>query len=88
MYVYKIGYRHANGEVEGFVGVGSTGEASRVNAINKVSREVEAKLLKFELSRILDSMEEAWASVTAAELVTLREDWRCVPNPENHWELK
>jgi hypothetical protein len=84
MYVYKIGYRHANGEVEGFVGVGSTGEASRVNAINKVSREVEAKLLKFELSRILDSME----SVTAVELVTLREDWRCVPNPENHWELK
>jgi len=76
MYIYKIGYRHANGEVEGFVGVGSTMKASKVNAFRAVRVGVSRKLLPFDPKGIIESVVHSEKKLTDEEMVTLQEDWK------------
>lgn len=80
---FRIGYRHANGEVEGFIGValgdqGSPGhiikerEAARHDAI----KQVQAKCLECRLPFWEASLIFTGGQCSANEFKQLQADWR------------
>lgn len=71
MFVHRLAYRHANGEVEGFTGAGFTKQGARQSALNKVMR----KCLSLGTPMIVGSLIESPDGLTKEELRAIREDW-------------
>lgn len=71
MYEFRLAYRHGNGEVEGFVGVGSTTATARRAAVNKATAKAAVTGTAFDPARLV----ERAAGLSADELKLVREDW-------------
>lgn len=72
MNAYNIGYRHRNGEVEGFVGHSFTSAlVARDDAVRKVQRKCEAIGQQYDVTRLIEDER----GLTPAERCTLRADW-------------
>lgn len=72
MFVHRLAYKHANGEVEGFVGVGHTEQGARQRAVNKVMQ----KCLTIGEPMTATSLIESQAGLSMEDLKTIKEDWR------------
>jgi hypothetical protein len=69
---YNIGYRHENGEVEGFVGHSFTSATvAREDAIRQIRRKCEDIGQAYDAGRLI----ETDRGVSAAEKKRLRQDW-------------
>ena len=71
MFTFNLGYRHHNGEVEGFVGTGFDEDAAKRNAIHKVIRKVEAINLPFVSTTLIYTR----IGLTKEEFEQLKKDW-------------
>lgn len=71
MFTFNIGYRHQNGEVEGFVGTGSDKDAAERNAIRKAAGKAKAINHPFESSRLIYTR----TGLTKEEYEQLKKDW-------------
>jgi len=81
LYEYRTVYRHENGEVEGFVGQGSTKEAAKLDSVSQIGRKLailadEARGIPkppmFYPNRVIKII----MSLTKAEHETVQADWR------------
>lgn len=71
MFLYRLGYRHLNGEVEGFIGFGWRKETARSKAVERAISKVEAIENVFDPKRLIENNKK----LTPAELETIRADW-------------
>jgi hypothetical protein len=71
MYCCQLAYRHRNGEVEGFRGVGFSIESSRQDCLRQIRYKVEAIDGCYSLNRVI----EHTADLSVTELAQVREDW-------------
>lgn len=72
MYVSRIAFRHANGEVEGFIGTGFSPEAAEQNADQGIRNKLwSINSPTYSRSRIIRSAD----GLTPDELATIRRDW-------------
>lgn len=72
MFLHKLAYRHAGGEVEGFVGNGFTKSDARADAVRRVCREMGCKGLPYDPARLVESDK----GLTPAEKESVRSDWK------------
>lgn len=71
MFIYRMAYRHENGEVEGFAGCGFTEEAAEKDAHRKAGVKCEGIGKPFSLARCINTK----AGLTGEEMATVRADW-------------
>ena len=78
MFHYQLAYRHDNGEVEGFVGLGFTKANARDNAISQITTKIidVLRVHKPETFFHPDRVIEGEASLTPAELEQVKQDWK------------
>lgn len=74
MYHHNVGYRHANGEVEGWSATRFGKDRARLAAMASMRSEIEAKGLVYDPSRVLTSFD----GLTEQERATLRAHWKMV----------
>jgi hypothetical protein len=72
MYQYNLAYRHQNGEVEGFQGIGFGEVAAERDAKDQIARKLQQIDQPFEEHRIITSME----LLTQPERKQVMEDWK------------
>jgi len=72
MYVFKLAYRHENGEIEGFAASAFSQSAAERNALNKVRAKVREIRQTFDESRVIRSDK----GLTPDEKKQVRADWR------------
>ena len=79
MFEHFLGYRFANGEVEGFKGYGTTKDHAKTDATNQILRKLEivnnngiATPQVFEPSRVIEKP----IGIAIEELATIRRDWK------------
>lgn len=72
MFEYKLAYRHANGEVEGFVGTGFTESAAQRNAEVKAANKCIDARLPFEWNNLIYSPK----NLTKTEMEVVQNDWK------------
>ncbi len=74
MFVVNLAYRHTNGDVEGFQGVGSTKAAANRDALNQLYR----KLASFQPPEQADPTRliTRESELTTDELASVRRDWK------------
>lgn len=72
MYIFRMAYRHSNGEVEGFCGCGSSQAAAERDAERKVRSKCLALDQIYDRNRRIDSVR----GVDKAEMEIIRADWK------------
>jgi hypothetical protein len=73
MIIYRIAYRHANGEVEGFTGSALSGEqAARHNAVRQIQSKCNAIGTVYLAGRTITS----FTGLTPEEIKTIQADWK------------
>jgi hypothetical protein len=72
MIICRLAYRHANGELEGFAGCGSTPQAACAHAERKIASKLACCRLAFDRARIVRSAN----GLSKEEMATLRADWK------------
>lgn len=68
----KLAYRHMNGEVEGFTGVGSNAASAKTNAINKIKNKCAGINQPFYENKVILSVHYLHQD----EIPQVREDWK------------
>jgi len=53
MYQHRLAYRHENGEIEGFLGTGSTKAVAKTKAIARASRKADQLDQAFDKGRLI-----------------------------------
>lgn len=83
MYVYRVAYRHENGDVEGFVGTGINETAAKQDAYRKIRQKITFLASIQEKSGLECSVEinperlcVSGAGLTAEELESIKNDWK------------
>lgn len=75
MFIYRLAYRHANGQVEGFLGHALTSpDQAFCHAVQQITRKIEdgsPNLGLFDFNNIITDA----SRVTVAELETIKRDW-------------
>lgn len=77
-YEHRNAYRHDNGQVEGFLGIGGTKAKAKSDAIDQINRKLdqiaatEGHDTSFDKSRVV----ERPSSLAPEELTKVQADWR------------
>jgi len=77
MYKHLIAYRHANNQVEGFVGIGFLKRSAERNAIARVIQKVQSIDNTYQESRLITSESQA----SPEEMEIIRADWQIDERP-------
>jgi hypothetical protein len=73
MFLHNIAYRHLNGEVEGFIGIGSNKDVAKADA----NRQIQRKLSMFQNPQILnmDRVITNPNKLSIQELKQVKQNW-------------
>jgi hypothetical protein len=69
----QIAYRHSGG-IEGFIGYGFTADGARRDGLRRIEEKLAALGEPFDARRLVEKAD----GLTAADLATVRKDWRTV----------
>jgi hypothetical protein len=72
VYIYRLAYRHHDGEVEGFVGVGFDKKAAEHAAVRKAAAKVRAIGQVFRADGVIHRPE----GLSPDEVAQIRRDWK------------
>lgn len=73
---HKVAYRHpGTGEVEGFMGTGSTKKAAEKDALEQICRKIDLNAEFFAHSYHKSNLITSPSRLTPDELSTVRKDW-------------
>lgn len=77
MYIHRIGYRHANGEVEGFVGWGISKNIAVTDCIAQIKRKIAIISDDFGIIQPFDgdSLIYGWENLNDYETRLIKADW-------------
>ena len=78
MYEHRTAYRHENGDVEGFIGTGSTKARAKADAIDQIIRKL-SMVTDLDNSVVIDTSRiiSVLSSLTPEEMYRVRVCWNC-----------
>ena len=77
-YEHRTAYRHENGDVEGFIGTGSTKARAKADARKQIIRKL-SMITDFDASGVIDTSRiiSVLSSLTPEEMYRVRVCWNC-----------